>query len=104
MIGSLLPKMIWVIDVPERPADLAKRWHNKYAKEALRETIEKWHGHQQGFAKHFRRDARYRYNHAPRSEKYKRYKQRRYHSTVDLIKTGRTKRRMLSTYKVTVGG
>lgn len=99
-----LPNFIWVIEVPERPSDLAKRWHNKYAKEALREAVEKWHGDKQGFAKHFRRDARERYQHFPRAEKYKQFKARKYKSTVDLIKTGRTKTRMLSQWKMQAGG
>lgn len=110
-IKDVLPKTIWVIDVPERPADLAKRYHNKYAKESLRETVDKWHGHHEGFRKHFRRDARERYNHFPRSEKYKRAKARgvkvdgrKYYSTTDLIKTGRTREQMLGKNKITVGG
>lgn len=103
-ITETLPKTIWVIEVPKRPEDIAKRWHNKYAKDALRETAEKWHGHEKGFKKHWRRDARQRYNHFPRTEHYKWIKAKYYHSTVDLIKTGDTREHMTLNYKVTVGG
>ena len=110
-ITEILPKTIWIIDVPMRQEDMAKRYHNKYAKEALRETLDHWHGAPQGFRKHFQRDARERYHHFPRSEKYKRAKARgikvegkRYYSTVDLIKTGRTKELMLHNKRITVSG
>lgn len=102
--SKLLPNFVWVIEVPERAADLARRYHNQYAKEALRETIEQWHDSPKGFPKHFKRDARQRYRHFKRDEKYKRMKARKYHSTVDLIKTGRTQRRMESQYKLRLGG
>lgn len=102
---KVLPNWIWVIEVPERAHDLATRYHNKYAKEAIRETMEKWHGHgSKGFQKHYRRDARERYNHFPRTEKYKRYKARRFKSTLDHVKTGRSKRRMTTQYKFRAGG
>ncbi|MBW3543449.1 MAG: hypothetical protein KY476_24620 [Planctomycetes bacterium] len=103
-VKEVLPKSVYWIEVPMRADDLAKRYHNQYAKEAIRETLEKWHGSEKGFKKHFRRDARERYDHFPRSEKYKRFKARRYHSTVDLIKTGQTKRYMQMVYKITAGG
>jgi hypothetical protein len=103
-IKETLPKTVWLIEVPERAEDIAKRWHNKYAKDALRETVERWHGHERGFKKHWRRDARQRYNHFPRSEKYKKMKARVYHSTVDLIKTGDTKEKMTHEYKITASG
>lgn len=99
-----LPNFIWTIEVPERPADLAKRYHNQYAKEALREAIATWHESKQGFPKHFKRDARERYQHFPRDPKYKKFKARKYKSTVDLIKTGRTQRRMLSQYQMRAVG
>lgn len=101
---KLFPSFVWVIDVPQRPSDLARRYHNKYAKEAIREAIEKWHQHESGFKKHYRRDARQRYRHFPRSPKYLKYKAKRWKSSVDHILTGRSKRRMTSQWKTTVGG
>jgi hypothetical protein len=101
---KLIPKFVWVIDVPERSADLARRWHNKYAKEALRETIEKWHGHERGFKKHYRRDARQRYRHWPRTPRYLKYKQRKFKSTVDQVLTGRSRRKMTSEWRIRLGG
>lgn len=111
MAKDLLPKTIWIIDVPERPADLAKRYHNKYAKDALRDTLAWWHKHADGFRDHFERDNREKFRHFPRTEKYKRAKARgvlvegkRYYSTVDLVKTGRTKEKMLKEAKITASG
>lgn len=101
---KLFGNPVWYMEVPQRPHDLATRYHNKYAKEALAEAMETWHQHRQGFPEHFKRDARQKFNHFPRSEKYKRAKQRRYHSTVDLIKTGRTQRRMTSQWKLRMSG
>lgn len=103
-ITETLPKTIWIIDVPTRPDDLAKRWHNKFAKDALRETLERWHQSPQGFKKNWQRDAKQTKNHFPRSEKYKRFKARKYHSTIDLIKTGATKHHMQHGGKVTIRG
>jgi hypothetical protein len=110
-IKGVLPKTIWVIDVPVRPDDLAKRWHNKYAKAALRDTLEWWHKHPDGFKDHFERGNREKFQHFPRTEKYKRAKAKgvkvdgkRYFSTVDLVKTSRTKEHMRKNKKITVGG
>lgn len=101
---KLFPNFIWVIDVPQRPGDLARRHHDRIAKEALREAVTKYHDVKEGFEKHWRRDARERYNHRPRDPKYLRWKQRRFKSSVDIKKSGRTERKMLSEWKLAAGG
>jgi hypothetical protein len=98
------PQFVCELDIPTRPEDLAIRYHNKYAKEALFDAVVKWHGSEDGFKTRFKREAKQRFHHFERSEKYKRYKARRYHSTVDLIKTGASKQQMLSQAKIQIGG
>lgn len=101
--GDLLPQIIFTLDVPTRPADLAKRWHNKYAKEAARYMIERHH--EENVPKHFKRSARSRYGYRPRDPKYVRKKQRRWkQGGMDLVKTGRTRRYMTNQYKLRLGG
>lgn len=100
--GPLLPPMVFVLDIPTRPADIAKRHHNKIVKDAIRETAE-WH-HERFVPEHFKATNRQRYNHAPRGEAYKRYKLRKYHSRTDLVKTGRTKDWMTRAYRLRIAG
>lgn len=101
---KLFPNFVWVIESPTRPADLARRHHDRICKEALRESVTKYHDVKEGFEKHWRRDARQRYNHKPRDPKYQKWKARRFKSTVDLKKTGRTQTRMLSQWQIKAGG
>lgn len=100
---GLLPRFTWIIDMPEWDPDVSKRNYNKFAKQALRQTLEKYHENKEGFEKHFRRDARQRYRHFPRSPGYKKWKQR-HGSLIDLIKTGASQERMLSQRQITIGG
>lgn len=102
LIGPLLPPFLWVIETPSRPEDLAKRHHNRLSKEALKNTIERFH--RELFPDRFRQDARQKFDHFPRSPKYQKYKLRRYRSTIDLVKTGRTQRWMTRAYKLRIGG
>jgi hypothetical protein len=103
--NSPFPLLVCELDVPERPEDLTKRDHNKYAKEALFDAVVRWHGHREsGFPTRFQREAKTRFRHFERSEKYKRMKARKYHSTVDLIKSGDSKESMLTRVKIAVGG
>ena len=99
-----LPQFVCELDIPTRTEDLAIRHHNKYVKEALFDAVVRWHGHAEGFKTRFKREAKTRFHHFERQEKYKRYKARRYHSTVDLIKTGKSKEQMLSQAKIQIGG
>ena len=101
-IGPLLPPMIWVIETPTRPEDIAKRHHNRIAKQAVRNTMERFH--REKVPDRFKQDARRRFKHFERSPKYKKFKLRRHQSTIDLVKTRRTKNWMTRAYKLRVGG
>lgn len=101
-IGPLLPPIIFVIEIPTRPEDIAKRHHNKIVREAMQKTAEKHHA--KHVPDHFKATNRQRYKHAPRGERYKKYKVKRYGSRTDLVKTGRTKDWMTRAYKIRIGG
>ena len=76
------------IDVPNRPEDMARRLHNRFVKDAIRETLQDHH--RLHTKKHFAERNRYRYAHAARQRRYITYKRRRWGNTVDLVKTGRS--------------
>jgi hypothetical protein len=98
------PTFLCELDIPTRAEDLAKRYHNKYAKEALFDAVVRWQGHDKGFKARFTREAKTRFHHFERQEKYKRFKARKYHSTMDLVKTGKSRERMLNQAKIQIGG
>jgi len=108
--NSPFPMLVCELDVPDRPEDMAIRWHNRYFKEALFDAVVRWHGasrHEsgsKGFPARFTREAKTRFHHFERSEKYKRMKARRYHSTLDLVKSGDSREEMLNRVKVQIGG
>lgn len=102
MHGPLLPSMFVVIELPTRPEDIARRYHNKIVREAMKSTAEKHH--EEHIPEHFKSTNRQKYKHAPRSEKYKAYKRKRWHRVTDLVLTGRTKDWMERAYKLRVGG
>lgn len=99
-----MPLLVCTLDVPSRAEDMAVRYHNKYAKEALFDAVVKWHGSEQGFKTRFKREAKTRFKHFERSQKYKAMKARKYHSTVDLIKSGDSKEQMLTRAQIQIGG
>lgn len=101
-IGPLLPPMAFIIEIPTRPDDIAKRYHNKIVREAMKSTAERHH--KEHIPEHFKATNRQKYNHKPRNEKYKAYKIKKYHSRTDLVKTGRTKDWMIRAYKLRIGG
>ena len=101
-IGPLLPPMIFVIEIPTRPEDIAKRYHNKIVREAMTATAEQHH--KKHVPDHFKATNRQRYNHAPRSKKYLAYKIKRFRHRTDLVLTGRTKDWMTRAYKLRIGG
>lgn len=100
--GRLLPPITFILDIPTRPEDIAKRHHNKIVREAITKAAEQHHARH--IPEHFKATNRQRYNHAPRTEKYKRYKLRKYGSRTDLVKAGRTRSWMTRAYKLRVGG
>src|ERR1051326_1743505 len=102
-IARALPRFEFAIWVPTRPAEIARRHFNRLAKEALRETLVY---HQKTFLPlHFKAGAANRYGYKRRKESWNRHKMKYYGSgAVDLVETGRSKFRILSGGKITIGG
>lgn len=78
------------------------RLHNAIMKDVVRDELYNHWKHR--LPLHFRLDARQRYGHMPRSPRYNSYKNRRFSSKRDLVKTGETERLMRSPPRITVGG
>lgn len=96
---------LWM-DIPKRPEEIgqARIW-NKMVKDSLRETLA--YHHNKHMPRHFRREARERYSHKPRSEKYKAWKKKRFGSITDLVMTGSTKQKLTRANgfdKIQIGG
>jgi hypothetical protein len=91
-----------VITLPTRPEEMAKRDHNRVVKDALKAIIARHH--KQHIPKHFERSAHGTYGYKQRSQKYIREKNRRYGSSTDLVKTGRSRQKMLADPKIVIGG
>jgi hypothetical protein len=100
---SLIPRPIVEFTPPSRPEDLSTRLHNKYAKEALRETLDlHW---SKNTRKHFQLGARQRYGYAPRSVRYNLFKKRWKGHTIEMLLTGRSRQQMSSKRpQIRVGG
>lgn len=65
--------------------------HNKISKAAMTEVLLRHH--KQRMPGHFKQSARQKYRHRPRNEIYKFRKRQKFRSILDIVKTGRTKRR-----------
>lgn len=97
--------LVAAIDVPKLGELLlgnASRAHNKIAKDTLRRVL-LTHATRR-IPLHFTRPAHQRYGYAQRSARYRVIKQKKYHSTIDLVMTGRTKDAMSTQRTITVGG
>ena len=101
-IGPLLPPTVMVLDIPTRPEDIAKRHHNRIVKDAAREMMER--KHEKHTPEHFKQTNRRKYNHKPRTEKYKRSKLRQGRGATDLVYRRRTQQWMTRAYKLRMGG
>jgi len=100
---QFVPKMNVTMTVPSRPADMAARLHNKFAKEALRETLQSHH--RRTFRGRFEPAARSKYDHAPRSPRYVKHKKNKFGHTIDLVYTGATRREFVKPgHPVRIGG
>jgi len=88
----------------EVPAMLVQsaRLHNALCKRVFRTAIE-FH-HEQRIPKHFQRAAHGKYGYAERSARYRVRKQKKYGSSLDLVRTGATMRRMTSERQLSIGG
>lgn len=98
----MLPQMKVTIETPANLEGLADRHHNRLIKQALRQVLEEHH--RKRIPLHFKADNRTKYQHMDRTPKYRRAKMRRFHSRTDLVKTGRTRDKMLSQYQLRIGG
>ena len=102
MTAQPIPDFIWVLEIPTRAEDIAKREHNKFAKEAMRQVM--FHHWTKTIPGHFERSAARKYKHKKRDRKYIISKLKKFGSAIDLVKTGRTMRAMTTIAKITVGG
>lgn len=96
---------IATIDIPKLGELLkgnAARPHNKIAKNAVKHVLrEHWSRRIPG---HFQRSAHAKYHYATRSPRYRFYKQRKFGSSVDLVRSGRTREVMTSQFQIVIGG
>lgn len=93
------------IEIPklgELLLDNAGRTHNRIANTAIRETL-LTHATTR-IPLHFTRPAHNRYGYAERSPHYRAFKQKKFHTSLDLVLSGRSKARMTSERKISVGG
>lgn len=94
---------IVTFDVPTRSEELTLRRHNRFVKEALRETM--LEHHRKHTRKHFQRGNSYRYAMQPRSRKYRERKQRKFGHQIDMLYSGRSRDTIAGTpVKVQIGG
>jgi hypothetical protein len=96
-LAKMADQMIVTIDVPKLGEMLlgnASRAHNRIARQATREVLlDHW---RKRIPLHFKRSAHSRYHYAERSPRYRFQKQKRYGSSIDLVRTGRTRDLMSS--------
>ena len=93
--------MEFEIDLPPRLL-ISDRLHNRFVKEIMRELLmEHW---QKRIPIHFTRPAHNRYGYAQRNLKYMKAKARRFHSTTDLVRSGKSKDYMTHYARIRVGG
>lgn len=97
-----IPRLYLQLDIPLKPRLVAERHHNRMVREALKEVITAHHRFR--IPKHFETEAHRKYGYKPRTLKYKKEKARRYHSVVDLVKTGKSKARMMASPRIVVTG
>lgn len=99
-------KMALLIDLPERPAQIAQdRVWNKINKDAMKVAL--MHHHNTHMPRHFKRDARQRYSHKERNAKYKAWKKRKFGSLIDLVMSGSTRDKITKAGgydRITIGG
>lgn len=100
-----MDELVADIDVPKLGELLlgnSGRAHNRIARGALRETL-LTHATKR-IPGHFTRPAHAKYGYAERSPSYRHFKQKKYHSSIDLVMSGRTKQAMSSQRQIKIGG
>lgn len=94
---------IVAFDVPSRPADMTRRAHNQYVKEAARETMEEYH--RKFTRRKFQLDATFRYSYAKRSQKYNARKQKIKGHQIPMLWSGNTRKAVANgAAKIRLGG
>jgi hypothetical protein len=104
-LNPVADQLLASIEIPklgELLLDNAGRTHDRIAKTAMRETL-LTHATTR-ILLHFARPAHDRYGYAERSPHYRHFKQKRFHTSIDLILSGRTKHAMTTQRQITVGG
>lgn len=100
--SNLIPQFSYLVEWPQ---DIPERQHNVFAKQALRETLERYHRDRNAFPRKFKRGNRQLYGFQPRQEAYVKYKQKRWRQGgMDMVKRGRTRAWMNMAYKLRLGG
>lgn len=80
----------------------ATRKHNQLVKRAVHTVLmQHW---RQRIPKHFTRPAHGKYGYAERSARYRVRKQKKYGTSIDLVRTGRTRHAMTTQFRITIGG
>lgn len=102
-MSDYIPYLSLELHIPTRPYDMAqKRVWNRIVRQAITKALEK-HDRER-IDKHFQPDAHSRYGYKDRKETYKRWKLRRYNRDQDLVKTGRSRKRMKHEKQIIIGG
>lgn len=94
-------KITYGLEVPTALVD-SGRLHNALCKRVFRTVLE--YHHERRIPQHFARPAHGKYGYAERSAKWRVRKQKKYGSSLDLVASGRTKRKMLAERRLTIGG
>lgn len=90
------------VSISTKLFDLPNRAHNAAGKQAL--TAELNEHHRNRIPGHFRQTARDKYGYQPRSRIYMAIKRKLFHSTKDLVRSGKTERMATSIARVRIGG
>jgi hypothetical protein len=92
--APLIPRLYGYIEAPAPLLSSArfKRIHNQALKKAVR-TVLRYH-HRRRIPKHFRPDAKYKYDHKRRTGRTNKLKRIKTGQAIDLIKSSRTRQRM----------
>lgn len=91
----------YALEVPQMLV-ASPRLHNAFCKRALRAAIE--YHHERRIPLHFQRAAHGKYGYAERSKRYRVAKQKKYGSSLDLVRTGATMRKMTRERQLSIGG
>lgn len=100
----MIPRVAFRMEMPEPLADgrAFARIHTRAVRGALQHVLEQHH--RRRLPGHFEAPARAKYRHVERKPGWKAKKMNVWRSRTDLVASGRTKRAMLSQYRLTVSG